>query len=84
MGAGEAHQCKAAHKRFTGQVRGFGCGVCAVVVTVGGSAVYEMLGQTVLRNREYHMMVPPDSQVYFGREFYNVRANGVLHFYRIY
>ena len=54
-----------------------------MVVTVDGSAVYEMVGQTVMRNREYHMMVPPDSQVFFGREFFNVRANGVLHFYRI-
>ena len=58
--------------------------MCACLCDWSFSAVYEMLGETVLRNGEYQMMVPPNSQVFFGREFYSVRANGILHFHRIF
>ena len=56
-------------------------GVCVNACWI--SAVYELLGSTIMRNREYHMMVPPNAQIFFGREFYTVRANEILHFHRI-
>ena len=53
------------------------------MLIVSRSGVYEVMGQTVMRNKEYYAMVPPGAQVFFGREFWTCLANGILHFHRI-
>ena len=54
-----------------------------MLIIMGCSAVYEVMGQTVMRNKEYYAMVPPKAQVFFGREYWTCLANGILHFHRI-
>ena len=54
--------------------------LCSPLTRSAHRNTYSMLGQTVMLNGFYFSMVPQVSNIYFGRESWNVFANGLLRF----